>query len=334
MPSEPKVAMALAALARPAAEFRALLQGAVGLGDEFRNSLSESEGDRARRSALGLGEFAVGRIDAARFAQLFCRAPGAEPASLAALEQALKTLRAFLAHPDHLFVAEVVAGARVGGTVNAALARAGRALNAVMLVEAVRSGRYDKVQHARLLESAEFLDWNRAERRVAPPLVITVDGAALHAGALADFADGQVKIVLVVRGACPPAPLARCVTPGMFVLQTVDGTGLDRLAHFDGPAVAAIVPETAAQFVHDPALGREPWQRITIRAAGEPPKKAIGGMSVYQMAEDLRVLHDLARTPFAVPTPGGAATPALGAPDAVDKIASWLLGQSGLPGTG
>jgi len=138
----------------------------------------------------------------------------------------------------------------------------------------------------------------------------------------------------VVRGACPPAALARCITPGVFVLQSVDGAGLERLARFDGPAVAALVPEGAAQFIHDPSLGKEPWQRITIHAAGDAPPRALDGVSRYQMTEDLRLLEDLARTPFAVPAAGGVGSPALGAPDAVNKIASWLLGQSGLSGTG
>ena len=334
MPSDPRVTVALAALARPAAEFRALLEGALAQGESYRARQGENDTARARRSALGLGAFAAGRIDAARFAKIERRAPSADAESLKALDQALATVRAFLARGDGMFVTDVLAGGKLGAAVNAALGEAGRALNAVMLVEAVRSGRYDPELHAYLLAPAEFLEWNKAERRVAPPLVVTVDGALLHAGALADFADGQLKLVLVVRGACAPAALARCITPGTFVLQTVDGTGLDRLALFDGPGVAAMVSESSARFVHDPALGREPWQRLTIHAAGEPPKKAVGGMSLYQMSEDLRVLNDLARTPFAVPTPGGTATPALGTPDAVDKIASWLLGQSGLPGNG
>ena len=41
--------------------------------------------------------------------------------------------------------------------------------------------------------------------------------------------DGREKIVLVVRGTVAPAPLARCITPGTLVLQTADGTGLDRV---------------------------------------------------------------------------------------------------------
>jgi len=136
----------------------------------------------------------------------------------------------------------------------------------------------------------------------------------------------------VVRGPCAPAPLARCVTAGTLVLQTTDGTGLDRVASFDGPAIAAMLPQGAAVFMHDPLGGREPWQRITVHHLPDAPKRAIGGLSAFQMGQDLSLLADLARTPFAVPAAGGAGTPAVGASDAVDRIASWLITQSGLSG--
>ena len=159
-----------------------------------------------------------------------------------------------------------------------------------------------------------------------------LDGADLHVGALSDYADGREKIVLVVRGPAPPAPLARCVTPGTLVLQTTDGTGLDRVAAFEGPAVAAVMPEGAAVFLHDPAAGREPWQRLTVPTLGEVPRHRISGISPWQMAEDRTLLSDLARTPFAIPASGGPATHAVGADDAVDRVAAWLLDQSGMRG--
>jgi hypothetical protein len=241
-------------------------------------------------------------------------------------------LRSVSARGDGLFHVDVPSGARLGIAVNAALGGVGRAFGAIMLADIVRGGRYQSVQHDRLLDEAEFLAWNKAERRVAPPLVIEVDGADLHAGALSDFADGRQKLVLVVRGACGPAPLARGITPGTLVLQTSDGSGLERVAAFDGPAIAAMVPEGAATFLHDPLGGRESWQRLTVTHLPEAPKRAIGRLSAFQIGEDLRLLGDLARTPFAVPGANGSSAHAVGATDAVDKIASWLLGQSGLSG--
>jgi len=202
----------------------------------------------------------------------------------------------------------------------------------VVLAEVVRGGRYRAAEHDRLLDPMEFRAWSKAARRYAPPLIVSLDGADLHAGALSDYADGREKIVLVVRGASAPAPLARCITPGTFVLQTTDGTGLDRVAAFDGPAVAAVMPEGAAVFLHDPAGGREPWQRLTVRTLGEAARRALGGISAWQLTEDRTLLADLGRTPFTIPVSGGTAAPAVGAEDAVDRIATWLLGQSGLPG--
>jgi hypothetical protein len=124
----------------------------------------------------------------------------------------------------------------------------------------------------------------------------------------------------------------RCITPGTLVIQTVAGEELERIAAFDGPAIAAMMPEGAAVFTHDPNGGREPWQRLGVQTLGETAKRSVGAMSPWQMAEDQKMLADLARTPFAIPVSGGAATPAVGSDEAVDRIAAWLLGQSGMQG--
>ena len=98
------------------------------------------------------------------------------------------------------------------------------------------------------------------------------------------------------------SPLARCITPGTLVLQTTDGTGLDRVAAFEGPAVAAVMPEGAAVFLHDPAAGREPWQRLTVRGLGEVPRSAISGMSVWQRVRRDRSTAKLAQDSPSVET--------------------------------
>jgi hypothetical protein len=216
--------------------------------------------------------------------------------------------------------------------VGTALAEAGRAFGAVVLAELARGGRYRAADHDRLLDPLAFRDWNRAERRFAPPLVVSVDGADLNAGALADFCDGREKLVLVVRGPSAPAALARLITPGTLVLQTQDRAGLDRVVAYEGPSVAALVPEGAARFLHDPTAGREPWQRLSVAFLPEAPRRALGGFSAWQMAEDLQQLATLARTPFAIPTLGGGdGTPALGGPEAVERLAAWLLSRSDPP---
>jgi hypothetical protein len=333
MPSDPRVAAALAALQQPIAEFRAAVQAALAQADAFVLAQSADKTAQAKLAGVELGLFAEKHVDPARFAALFPAVAPADTASMKALEKARTILNAVSTKGDAPFLAEVTSGLKLGATIDAALASSGTALGAIIITELVRGGRYKAAEHARLLDPTEFRAWNRAERRFAPPLVVEVDGADLYAGALLDFADGREKIVLVVRGAAPPAPLARCITPGTFVVQTVDGTGLDRISSFEGPAIAAMMPEGAAVFMHDPAAGKEAWQRVTVRHLPLAPTSALGGMSAWQMGEDLRMLADVARTPFAVAGEGGKAAPAMGSSEAVDRIAQWLLGASGMTST-
>jgi hypothetical protein len=333
MPSDTRFTEAVAAMAQPIADFRSLIEGALAQAEAFLVEQAADAGQRAQRASLELGNFAAGRVDAARVAELFPAVSPVEPAALAALHRAIATLQGLRDQGDQAFLVDLKKGGRLGVVVGDALAEIGRAFGAVILSEVVRGGRYRPEEHDALLDPVEFRSWSKAARRYAPPLIVSLEGADLQVGALSDFADGREKIVLVVRGPAAPAPLARCITPGTLVLQTTDGTGLDRVATFDGPAVAAVMPEGSAVFLHDPAAGHEPWQRLTVRTLGEEPRKAVGGMSAWQMGEERTLLADLGRTPFSIPVSGGSAKPAVGAEDAVDRIATWLLGQSGLAGS-
>ncbi|MBM5813093.1 MAG: hypothetical protein FJ191_14240 [Gammaproteobacteria bacterium] len=334
MPSDPRITQALAALAQPIAEFRAAVQGALVQAEGFVAAQQADAATQAARASLELGVFAAGRVDPAKFAAMFPAVAKADKASLAVLNKAIKILRDVADKGDKVCVAEVTDGRKLGATIDTALAAVGQAFGAIIITELVRGGRYKTAEHEKLLDPTEFRAWNNAERRFAPPLVVEVDGADLHAGALLDFADGREKIVLVVRGAAPPAALVRCVTPGTFVLQTVDGTGLDKMALYEGPAIAAFLPEGAATFMHDPHAGKEPWQRLTVPFLPAGPFKGAGGFSAWQMEQDVKMLADLARTPFAVPeTAGGKGAPALGADQAAARIAAWLLDSAGLKGT-
>lgn len=326
MPSDARFDAALGAMARPIAEFRALLHGALVQAESFLAADGTDAAGRTVRAAAELGPFAAGRIDAERFATLFPEVPNVSAAALTALTRATAALRTIVERGDDAFRLDLPHGGRLGLKIDLALAELGRAFGAVMVSEAVRGGRYDPERHDPLLSTIEFHAWGKEARRFAPPLIVSLDGADLHPGALSDYADGRQKIILVLRGASAPAPLARCVTPGTLVLQTIDGTGLDRLAAFDGPAIAAVMPEGSAVFLHDPTAGRDSWQRLTLRTLGEPPLRPLGGMSVWQMNEDRTLLGDLARTPFSIPAAAGAPTPALGADEAVDRVAAWLLG--------
>lgn len=331
MPSDPRVALALSALARPIADFRAALTGAADQAEAFLASHAAGADDRAARIRAELGPFAAGHVRADRFDAIFgARDPLAEPVR-ARLSNALETLRDILARGDDLFVVDVPPGASLSSAIATALAVSGRAFGAAVAADLLRSGAFVEAEHGHLLASHGYESWTRVERRFAPPLVVTVPGAAMQVGPLSDFLDGREKIVLVVEGECPPASLVRLITPGTFVLQTVDGAGLDRLASATGPAVAALVPESAAQFIHDPSGGQESWQRLAVDRVPEAPRKAIGGASVWQMREDLRHLESLAAAPIGAPLPTAAAKLTKGG-NAVDQLANWLLTQADLGG--
>ena len=330
MPSDPRVTSALAALARPISEFRSMVRNALASAEALRSAQSAAPADRAARARAELGAFGAEHIDPARFASLFPEAPAITRDAASALGLALAVLRDFTDRGDDAYVVTVPPGVDFTAAIHEALGAIGRVFGAATLAENVRAGRYRSEDADELLRARDFRAWNRAVRRGAPPLIVAVRGADLHAASLGELADGGEKFVVVVDGPSAPAPLARCITPGTLVMQTVDGSGLDRVANFDGPAIAAIVPPGSAIFQHDPAAGKEPWQRLTVETLGEKAARRIGGVSPWQMTEDQLLLADLARTPFAIPASGKAAAPAMGASDAVDRIAAWLLDQSGL----
>lgn len=326
MPSDdPRIPVALEVLAGPIAEFRAAIAGALAQAEAVETDVTADLDARAARARAELGVFAEGRIDPRAFASRFARVPPAGAPARDALGRAVALLRAELARGEQRLVLDVPTGGDLAAAIGTALEEVGRAFGAIQLAELVRSGRYEPQGPDPLLTASDFRRWTRAERRFAPPLVVSVDGADLHAAPLADYCDGRVKLLLIVRGPSAPAPLARLITPGTLVLQTVDRAGLDHFAAFRGPAVAALLPPGAARFLHDPAGGKEPWQRLSVLELPEPPRRALGGISAWQMTEDLQQLAALARTPFSIPAPGAAPSAALGETDAVDRLTSWLL---------
>jgi hypothetical protein len=333
MPSDdPRIRVALEVLAGPIAEFRTAIAGALAQAEAVQTDVTADPDARAARARAELGVFAEGRIDPRAFASRFAQVPPAEAPARDALGRAVALLRAELARGEDRFVLDVPAGGNLAAAIGNALEEVGRAFGAIQLAELVRSGRYEAQGTDPLLTAGDFRRWTRAERRFAPPLVVSVDGADLHAAPLADYCDGRVKLLLVIRGPSAPAPLVRLITPGILVLQTGDRAGLDHFAASRGPAVAALVPPGAARFLHDPAGGKEPWQRLSVLDLPEPPRRALGGISAWQMTEDLQQLAALARTPFSIGAPGTAPSPALGESEAVDRLTSWLLaGQGALP---
>ncbi|HEX8903364.1 MAG TPA: hypothetical protein VF771_00830 [Longimicrobiaceae bacterium] len=337
MPSDDLATRALAALKAPRAAFTAPVAAAV---EEVRAYLAAHrpafDGRAAENARLELGPFAAGRIDAARFGSLFTGSGPLDAVSLVRVEDALAVLTRVAAAGDGLFRVELEPGGDLRLAVAHALAYAGRAFAAAQVVARIRAGRAGDV--ATTHEGFPFRRWNRAERQIAPPLVVELDGADLHPAGLADFLDGAVKIVLVVRGAMAPAPLVRLITPGVYVAQADDATAVDALAAVPVPAVVALVPEGAARFVHDPAGGETIGRRLRVDFIPETTElAAVGGVSPFQQHEELAWLLELAAAPAAGPVSGDAAPaagPGLtigGAPEAeVEKLAAWLLREAGL----
>lgn len=292
----------------------------------------------AGRAEAELGLFAVGRVNPEKFATLFLSKTTPPARSVRAVDRALQVLEELDSFGDDLFVHNVEPGGDLRTVVEESLAQAGRAFGAARIVDLVRTGRYEPREHDRLLEKFPFRSWNRAERRLAPPIVAEVDGADLFASSLGEYLDGTAKVFLLVREPAAPAPLARLITPGTFVMQT---TAIDELAPAvvtTRPAIAAILPEGCATFIHDPAAGKQVWERLSITSEPErEPKRSIGGISASQQAEDLRllaVLSEKATAPVniaaaaASESPKGAAAEPAVASDPVERLASWLLQQT------
>ncbi|MBI4539946.1 MAG: hypothetical protein HY704_10615 [Gemmatimonadetes bacterium] len=344
MPSDDRVRLALEALAAPLERFRSALAVTLEQARGILVAQQATANGRARQLAAELGPFAAGRMDVERLAALVASPEALEPAAAKRIERAVDTLRALLSLGDELVTVRVEPGARLCDAAAAALAQVGRAFGAARAIELAKSARYVPAEHDGWLAALPFDDWMRGERRLAPPLVVEVDGHDLRAGGLAEFLDGNQKIVLVVGGESPPAPLVRLITPAVFVLQSGDASGLERLAAWDGPGVAALVPEGAARFVHDPSAGSEPWQRLRVEYAPETaPSRALGGQSAFQQREELRQLVALVTPAAASAAVVAAAAPAApaGSPageaaatDPVGKLAAWLLSQADLADAG
>jgi hypothetical protein len=336
MPSDKRVDQVMQALAGQRDAFRTAVGTTV---DQVRTFLAEHQtgaNGKTGRIEAELGPFAARRIDPERFSKLMGNEAKLDRLTVETIEKARDTMAEVAARDEKSYRVDVPSDGCLHDVVDHALENIGRAFGAVRIFELTRAGTHQGNEHARSLGAFPYDRWSRGERRLAPPLVVTVDGADLRAEGLAEFLDGHQKIVLVVRGECAPAPLARLVTPDVFVMQTGTAADFQMLAEFEGPAVGALVPESAARFVHDPRAGSETRQRLAVAYLPEKdPKGSIGGLSGFQQAQELRQLRALAAQPAAQPAPAGepgaAAEPLA---DPVDKLAAWLLTQADMSDAG
>jgi len=348
MQSEPTIRRALDALAAPRERFRSAVAAAVDEVAAYLDARRAPADGRTERTAHELGPFASGRLDPVRFAGLFGETATLDPAALARVDRAHETLRQIAAIGDEAFGFRVPTGGDLRAHVDRALADLGRAFGAARAVEHVRSGRYPSGELEAYLDGFAFRLWNRAERQIAPPLVVEVEGGDLQAAGLAEYLDGSQKVVLVVRSPAPAAPLARLITPGMLVIQAATDADLGSFAESSGPAILALVPDGCARFRHLPGADAS-WERLGIEwLPSDEPRASVGSVSVFQQREEIAHLRALSAAPpapeprVAVATsdppalvPATAGDTPVGAPatDPADRLAAWLLSQTDLSGT-
>lgn len=330
MQSDERVAAALSALGPQIGLFRFAVSSTL---ERARMTLAVDSGPG--HAGVMLGEFASGRIDPERFAMISAGAGPLDTVGRSIAERAAASLEALLAAGDDEFIVDVEPGASPSMAIRARMAKLGTLFGAASLVELVRRRTYDPGRHALPFEAHPFEKWTAGERKVAPPLVIRLNGDDLDAFELAPLLDGCVRLILVVNEVCAPAPLARLMSPGVFVAQADDARILERLANFDGPAIVAMMTGPEARFVHDPRGGETTWQRIEVTVMpATTPRKSLGIRSGWQQRDDLAHLKALAQ-PHA---PGANSTDALitaivgGNADPTERLTAWLLDQSSLSG--
>jgi hypothetical protein len=323
MPSDARITQILEQLAPQRDQFRSAVAAAA---EQLRSTLSDyrsASGDHVERAAFELGRFARGRIDAALFAQVFGHDSALDQVTVEWIDRAEAVLQE-IASTTHLHqYVRAEPGASLSAAVERALARIGRGFGAARVAEYARAGHPIRVE-AQFLEAFPFALWNRAERRIALPLVVEVDGSDLRVGGLEEFLDGGQIIVLLVNGNSPPAALVRLITPNVLVMQTAQLEDVGKVAAAGGPAICALVPESCAQFVYDRSS-------LVVSQTPAPARiAAIGRIGIFQQREELLQLDRLnTGRPVDIARAESAAEP-----QPEDVLAAWLLRQADLTQTG
>ncbi|MEJ2255458.1 MAG: hypothetical protein P8X98_00375 [Woeseiaceae bacterium] len=320
MPFEERTALALEAI-RPRKE---LFLSAIAATTEEIRGLLAGTGSSSEDQTIALGNFASGHVNVDRFASFTQPSARVDTTAEAPIRAAQEALNDLLHIGDRLFVLTLDPGANLGNEIAKRLATIGDAFAAAHLVELAKRGAYREAEHARLLDGLAYADWSHAERALAPGLVVELAGADFTPAQAAPYLDAGMKLVFVVDGDAPAAAMARLVTPGVFVQQAVGDSALEAFAAFDGTAAAALLPDGAVVFTHDPLAGETTYERFTtLEFPREIRKRAVGGISVAQQAED----HALLETLGVIPAPTGEA-----ASDPAGKLSAWLLSQTNLVG--
>jgi hypothetical protein len=318
MPFEERKSIALDAV-RPRIE---QFQSALTVTAEQVRGLLAGTGKSEDDQNESLGFFAKGKMNMERFATFTPKVPRINTDAEAPVLAAQEVLKSLLAQGDDLFIIESEDGRGLGHQLSVRLASIGRAFAAARVVELAKNGAYKEDKHAATLERFPYAMWNSSERALAPALVIQVSGDDFKPSAIVPLLDANMKIVFNVRGDAPAAALSRVISPRVFVQQVTGEDKLDAFAAFNGIAVAAFLPETAVNFVHDPSAGSTTYERfVSITFPKEVRKRGIGGISPAQQAEDYALLESLSVPPEIA---GDAAS------DPAGKLSAWLLSQTNL----
>lgn len=323
MPSETPTTIALEAI-RPRLE---LFHSAIAVTTEEIRGLLAGSGDSSEDHTISLGNFASGHVDVKRFSAFTRQQARVESEAEKPIRAAQNVLDKLLHEGDELFVLKHEAGTNLGAAVEHRLAVIGLAFAAAHMTDLAKRGQYREEKHAPLMDGLAWADWSRAERALAPGLIIELSGTDFAPAQVAPYLDAGMKMIFVViDDDAPAAAMTRLVTPGIFVQQSSADTPLDAFTAFEGTAAAALLPQGAVEFLHDPDAGETTFERFTtLEFPREIRKRAIGGISVAQQAEDLALLKALAM----VPTLKGEA-----ASDPAGKLSAWLLNQTNLVGEG
>lgn len=331
MPSDERINQALEALANAKEAFTSSVAISA---EEVRGILEREKGANENpqvRLAHELGPFAAGRIDLERLAPFVGSNKKLDDAKRAEVDAAYQTLLRLKKAGDELFAAKVPLDGYLRGTVFSALGKAGAAFGAARSVEWAVHDLAHPEGVEDCLERFPPNKWNSAERTVAPPLVIEVEGQDLRPASLAELLEGGQKIVLVVNGPAAPAPLVRLLTPGVTVIQTDDPVDLAVLGAVKGPGIAALMPQGCANFMHVPGEGKGLSERLVVgRLPETEPKRALGSISAFQQAEELRQLASLAASSEKGQEAEPEAVSSVPPMDEAGQLASWLIHKSGV----
>ena len=330
MPSDDRITQALNALAASLEGF----SSSVALSAEEVRGILEREKsvDESPQVKLGheLGPFAAGRIDLERLSPFVSANSKLTKETRAEIQKAYEVLTNLKKAGNGLFQAKLDLDGYLRGAILAALGKAGSAFGAARSVEWALHDLPHPEYTEDVMESFPPAHWNRAEKGCAPPLVMEVEGQDLKVSSLGEILEGSQKIVLVVNGPAAPAPLVRLITPGVTVIQTDDAGDLAALSATSGPAIAALMPEGCAKFIHATG-GRTLHERLTVSLIPDKePKKALGTISAFQQAEELRQLAALAASVQApeVPAAEGAEKAEGMEMDEAGQLAAWLIHQA------